>query len=134
MWGGVVATEAVIEIRSYVRREFEEATSRVHYWIDLLVELPLVLAVVATGVASLCLVEEPTGRHALKLVFAGAAIAVNLVCIFIVLRRDRNRAAGSPPERLRRASRAVLACFVVGLLGAAVAAVLGFSLALARLR
>jgi ABC-type molybdate transport system permease subunit len=54
MWGGVVATEAVIEIFPFRRRELHAATIRFHYWIDLLVELPLVLAVIATGIVLLC--------------------------------------------------------------------------------
>jgi len=51
LWGGVVATEAVIEVYPFRQRELHTATIRFHYWIDLLVELPLVLAVIATGSA-----------------------------------------------------------------------------------
>ena len=133
MWGGVVATEAVIEVTPFRTRDLAEATIRLHYWIDLLVELPLVLAVVATGIASVCLSDRITGMHLVKFAFAGAAVGVNLFCIVVVLRRDRQRRAGATPEHLRRASRIVLACFAVGLACAAVAATLGFSLALTRL-
>jgi len=133
MWGGVVATEAVIEIYPFRTHDLAEATIRLHFWIDLLVELPLVLAVVATGIASVCLSEQITGMHVVKIAFAGAAVGVNLFCIVVVLRRDRQRRAGATPERLRRASQVVLACFAVGLACAAVAAVLGFSLSLTRM-
>jgi len=133
MWGGVVATEAVIEVYPIRTHDLAEATSRFHYWIDLLVELPLVLAVVATGIASVCLSDRITGLHVVKIAFAGAAVGVNLFCIAVVLRRDRQRRAGATPEHLRRASRIVLACFAVGLACAAVAATLGFSLGMARL-
>ena len=133
MWGGVVATEAVIEIYPFRTHDLAEATSRFHYWIDLLVELPLVLAVVATGIASICLSEHITRLHVVKIAFAAAAVGINLFCIAVVLRRDRQRRAGASPEHLRRASRIVLACFAVGLACAAMAATLGFSLALTRL-
>ena len=133
MWGGVVATEAVIEVYPFRKGDLAEATSRFHYWIDLLVELPLVLAVLATGIASVCLSEHITRLHIVKIAFGGAAIAVNLLCIAVVLRRDRQRLAGATSERLRTASKVVLACFAVGLACAAVAAVLGFSLGMARL-
>jgi hypothetical protein len=133
MWGGVVATEAVIEIYPFRTRDLAEATSRFHYWIDLLVELPLVVAVAATGITAACLTDHLTGTHIVKIASAGAAIAVNLFCIAVVLRRERQRRAGAPPERLRRASRIVLACFALGLACAAAAATLGFSLALTRL-
>ncbi|MEJ2581815.1 MAG: hypothetical protein P8127_09325 [Acidobacteriota bacterium] len=35
LWGGVVATEAVIEILPFRRRELHSATIRFHYWISL---------------------------------------------------------------------------------------------------
>lgn len=134
MWGGVVATEAVLEVASYRSSDLAEATSRFHYWIDLLVELPVVLGVLATGITAAILSTHLTWTHAVKFTFAGLAVAVNLFCIAVVLRRDRQRLAGAAADRLRNASRVVLACFALGLLCAAVAATLGFSLALARFR
>ena len=134
LWGGVVATEAVVEVYAFKKRELAGAASRFHYWIDLLVELPIVLAVLGTGIAVACLVEHITRLHLVKLGFAGAAVGVNLFCIAVVLRRDRRRQAGAAPAELHSASRMVLACFAVGLLCAAVAALLGFSLASGRVR
>jgi hypothetical protein len=134
LWGGVVATEAVIELYPFRRREGHAATIRLHYWIDLLVEAPLVLAVAATGVALLASVDDVTPRHLVKVAFGAAAIAVNLVCIAVVIRRGRSLERSGEDPRLWRASRTVLACFAVGLACAAVAATLGFGFALDRLR
>ena len=134
MWGGVVATEAVIEIHAFRKRELAGAASRFHYWIDLLVELPIVVAVAGTGIAVACLLDHITRWHLVKIGFAAAAVGVNLFCIAVVLRRDRQREAAADTARLRDLSRVVLACFAVGLLCAAVAAVLGFSLASSRMR
>jgi hypothetical protein len=133
MWGGVVATEAVVEVYAFRRPGLAEAAIRLHYWIDLLVELPLLVAVIATGIASACL-SDITRLHVVKIAFASAAIGVNLFCIAAVLRRDRQRLAGATSQRLRSGSRVVLACFAVGLTLAAVAVVIGFSLAMGRLR
>ena len=44
-------TELVIEVYPYKNRGLYLSTIHFHYWIDLLVELPLVLGVIATGVA-----------------------------------------------------------------------------------
>jgi len=132
LWGGVVATEAVIEISPFRHRELHTATIRMHYWIDLFVELPLVIAVAATGGTLLYLTESITRLHIVKVSFAGAAVAVNLFCIAVVLRRAR-RIDSAEETALWRASRVVLACFVVGLACAAVAATLGFRLGLGRL-
>ncbi|HSL19475.1 MAG TPA: hypothetical protein VLB51_16335 [Methylomirabilota bacterium] len=131
LWGGVVATEAVVEVLPFRRPELHPAAIRFHTWIDLLVELPLVLAVVGTGAALALTVEPLTRAHLVKIGFAGAAVAVNLFCIAVVLRRGRwlERATGDDTP-LWRGSRTVLACFAVGLACAAVAAALGFRLAL----
>ena len=72
LWGGVVATEAVIEILPFRQRELHAATIRFHYWIDLLVELPLVLAVIATGSRALWILTDPvTPLHLVKIGLGG---------------------------------------------------------------
>ena len=133
MWGGVVATEAVIEVLPFRRRELHSATIRFHFWIDLLVELPLVLAVVATGAVLFFLTDEVTPLHFVKIGLGGAAVAVNLFCIVVVVKRGRRLQRDTDDGPLWRASRVVLACFAAGLLCAAGAAVLGFRFALERL-
>jgi hypothetical protein len=133
LWGGVVATEAVIEILPFRRPELHGPTIRLHYWIDLLVELPLVLAVAATGGILVTLAPDITGLHLVKVAFASGAIAVNLFCIAVVLVRAHRLDRGTSPDTLWAASRTVLACFVAGLACAAVAATLGFRFALERL-
>lgn len=132
MWGGVVATEAVIEVFPFKQKDLHGATIRMHYWIDLLVELPLVIAVIASGTTLLFLVDEITSLHVVKVAFGGAAAAVNLACIAVVVRRAR-RLESADETTLWRASRFVLACFVVGLVFAAVAATIGFRLGLTRM-
>jgi len=133
LWGGVVATEAVIEVYPFRKRELHAATIRFHYWIDLLVELPLVLAVIATGAGLWYLTDPVTPLHLVKIGLGGAAVAVNLFCIVVVVKRGRRLESDADDETLWRASRTVLACFAAGLLCAAGAAVLGFRFVLERM-
>ena len=133
MWGGIVATEAVVELLPFRRRELHAAAIRYHYWIDLLVELPMVLAVIGTGTTLLVLTQSVTPLLMVKVFLGGAAVAVNLFCITVVVRRGRGLERSADEASLWRASRTVLACFAVGLLCAAGAAVLGFRFALDRL-
>lgn len=133
MWGGVVATEAVIELYPFRHPELHPATIRFHYWIDLLVELPLVLGVLATGVALLLSVNPVTPLHLVLIGFGGAAVAINLFCIVVVVKRGRRLKLSADDGPLWRASRIVLACFATGILCAGGAALLGFRFALERL-
>jgi len=132
LWGGVVATEAVIELYPFRRRELHPAAIRFHYWIDLLVELPLVLAVIATGTALALSMDALSGLHWAKILLGATAVAINLFCIVVVVRRGRRLDRDDSSEPLWRASRIVLACFALGLLAAAGAATLGFRFALER--
>lgn len=133
LWGGVVATEAVIEVYPFRHPGAHAATIRLHYWIDLIVEAPLVLAVVVTGGILLITTQSITPLHLVKVGFASAAIAVNIYCIVVVIRRGRGLDRRGDDALFWGASRVVLACFVVGLACAGVAAVLGFNLAFSRL-
>ena len=133
LWGGVVATEAVIEVHPFRQRDLHAATIRFHYWIDLLVELPLVLAVIATGATLFFLTETVTPLLLVKIGLGGAAVAINLFCIVVVVRRGRRLEGHGDEDSLWRSSRTVLACFATGLLCAAGAATLGFRFALERL-
>ena len=133
MWGGIVATEAVVELLPFRRRELHAAAIRYHYWIDLLVELPMVLAVIGTGATLLVLRQSVTPLLMVKVFLGGAAVLVNLFCITVVVRRGRGLERSTDEASLWRASRTVLACFAIGLLCAAGAAVLGFRFALDRL-
>jgi hypothetical protein len=132
-WGGIVATEAVIELHPFRHPDQHPASIRLHYWIDLLVELPAVLLVLASGVLLLTRLPQIGPLHIIKVGFAAAAITVNLFCIWVVVRRGRDLERNGADERLWRASKIVLGCFGVGLLCAAVAAGLGFYLASLRL-
>lgn len=133
LWGGVVAAEAVVEVAPFRQKDLHPAAIRFHYWIDLLVELPLVLAVVATGTTLLFLTDPLTPLHWLKVSFGAAAVAINLFCIAVVVKRGRRLRHVPDDTPLWRFSRIVLACFATGLLCAAGAAFLGFRFAFERL-
>lgn len=122
-WLGVVLAEVVLELLPLRRPELRRATSVFHFYIDLFVELPVLMAVVATGVLLL-------GRHPIDTLVvvkvAGGALAVlaNLTCVGVVIARHLG-----PPEAIERRSRLVIATAAVGAPGAAVALYLGARLA-----
>lgn len=133
LWGGVVATEAVVELFPFRRRELHEQAIRFHYWIDLLVELPILLLVLASGLLLVSRLWPLSSLHLLKLGLVSVAFASNLVCIMLVLGRRRHLEAGVGEAALWRETRRILACFAVGLPFAGVGAALGFTLAFQRM-
>jgi hypothetical protein len=133
MWAGLVATESVVELVPFRKKALHGPAIEFHYWIDLLVEGPLLAAVVASGLA-LALTTDLTALHAVKIALGGTAIAVNAWCLAVVVRRRRLMTATAPDADLWRQSRRVLLAFAVGLPAGVAAAVLGFTLAAARMR
>jgi hypothetical protein len=101
MWGGLVAAELVMEA---VCRAPERAAlaAEIHFWLDVILELPLIAGVIATGAVLLARGWPPDARHALKLALAGAAIATNLYCVGVVIRRRARRDDALALERLQR--------------------------------
>ncbi|MBI5480513.1 MAG: hypothetical protein HY906_16770 [Deltaproteobacteria bacterium] len=133
LWGGVVATEAVIELLPLRRRELHAPTIRQHYWIDLLVELPLILGVVASGAWLAVRVWPLSVTHLVKLGCVLVPLAANLTCIALVVRRKRRLDAGETEAELWRGTHRIFASAAVGLPFALVGAGLGLWLASMRM-
>jgi hypothetical protein len=124
-WAGVVLVEAVIEQLGEAR-DMEAAAIRAHFWIDVLVELPLIAAVLTTGAVLLMRGWPPPPAHLVKLGCAFAAVAINLYCALVVIVRYRTR---GDLETARRHSRRVRLS-ALGVPFGVLAAYLGFSYAL----
>lgn len=133
LWGGVVFTETVMEVLPFRRPELHRSTILFHYWTDLLVELPIILGVLATGALTLARSWPPGPATIAKIACAGGAVAANLTCIALVVRRRRLLDRGADDAALRRSSKTLVLLGVVGMPLAAVAAGLGFWLASQRM-
>lgn len=121
LWGGVVTAEVVLELvaRSVAERAF---VARVHFWIDLLVEIPLLVLVLASGVVLVVRAGELSAAMLAKIGCALVAIAFNADCVRWVVRRFVARADDSAVDRLTRRIRFSIAglpfglvAFVIGL-------------------
>lgn len=125
-WGGIVATESILELYPFRRRELHAQTITFHYWIDLLVELPALVGVVGSGLILTVLAWPLSGLHWIKFACAAGAITANILCIAMVLRRKRLLADGSSEEDLWRWTRRVVLSAKIGLPLGVAAAALGF--------
>lgn len=137
MFLGVFAAESVLELSAFMGEQSREKlfqNIRVHYWIDNLVELPVVFAVIASGIAMIFLVDKLTTLHYIKIACVAAMFISALPCAIIVNRRYHALKKGHPEDKLRQSTitmiRAVsflMSPFLIGAL------CLGFYLAFFRI-
>ena len=104
---GVVATETVMELLPLRKKDLHHSAIRFHVWIDLLLELPIALGVIATGIAMATLVKELTPIHLIKIACASTAFALGLTCIWRVIRRNRFRENKEPEDILEKETRKI---------------------------
>jgi len=88
VWLGIVVTEALFEF-SGSDPDSLRAAARFHYTVDMFGELPVLAAVVMTGVLLVVQVGPLTPLHYVKIAASLAAIGSNLVCaVWVVQRRS----------------------------------------------
>jgi hypothetical protein len=88
LWAGLVLGESVLELAAHDQAGRRQAAA-IHYWMDVLIELPLLLAVLATGAWLAWRAWPLTPLHLFKIGAALVAVGLNLYCIGVVLVRYR---------------------------------------------
>src|SRR5262249_22181211 len=76
-WAGLVASELIMEAVCCDDASARQAAV-IHFWLDVLLEVPLVLGIVATGAVLLARAWPPSGVLLAKLALAATAIGCNL--------------------------------------------------------
>lgn len=122
-WFGVIGAEFVIERSRAQSRPHGYAVARNHYWIDLLLEVPVALIVLATGLM-LLRDAEPSAALAVKVAAGVIAVAVNVLCLVPVIRRRVAADAGDLAAVIRH-SRVIDRITVAGLPAGVLALVIG---------
>jgi len=133
IWGGIVVTEGVLELLPFLKKDLLKPTVIFHYYIDIMLELPIILLVLTTGIINLFFVPI-TSLQVIKVSAAAVAITANLYCIVLVIGRYRSLQAGAANRILAEKHQRILRCAAIGLPFAAVAAVLGFYIAMRLLQ
>ena len=130
LWGGVVLAESVIELWGRRREDLLRPTATFHFWIDLLIEGPIILLVITSGLVILLSLDRLVWLHAVKIGAALLAVSANGYCIFQVIYRYRELRAGADSARLLVLTRRVFLSALAGMPLALVAIVLGLFLTL----
>lgn len=97
LWGGVLACEGLMEFLPVKTALEGKQIAKLHYRIDLLLEAPLLLAILITGVLLLGDVQW-SALLVVKVVAALVLIAANAACIAVVVKRYRDL-AGAGDDR-----------------------------------
>lgn len=120
-WIGTVLVEALFERALLGQgRDKELALARLHWQVDKLVELPLLIVVLASGAKLLGQVPHAPLLRA-KLACAALAIFANLYCIWLVRLRLKVAEAGAWElfAMIDKRQHQIGALVLIGLLGAA---------------
>lgn len=132
LWGGVVITEAVIELYPYKEKTLHDSAVTFHYYIDIFVEGPLLLGVLLTG-SILAWSIKLTALHYIKITAGLTAITMNFICIVLVIKRKLLKDRGVGKDVLWRYSRYIITTAVIGIPAAMVAVYLGLTLGYQRM-
>jgi protein-S-isoprenylcysteine O-methyltransferase Ste14 len=102
----VYGCETVVE-GSHAKDELHPTAIRIHYLIDIFLEIPLMIGIFATGVILSFQVEEITTPHA-WLIACGTIVVFSCVFCFLRFVRTRRRLWTVRPSITRGSSRSVI--------------------------
>lgn len=117
VWMGCVTIEAILETFAHRDAALRAGVARIHFWIDMLAEIPAFTLVAVSGIA-LYRPELMHGSYAVMVIGGTIAIAVNVLCVLPVIRR--RQAANSDgiaagPAQLALQTRWIFAAFAAGM-------------------
>jgi len=117
VWVGVVGAEFIIEFAGMKDDEALKRASLLHYKTDVWVEIPAFAIVLVTGLMMVN-ASHLTGLFLVKIIFAVAAILLNLVNVYAVFRRRRfalvdDMEGVQSTARLIQVSGLIIPCFLI---------------------
>lgn len=119
LWGGCVAVEMLLESSARSDPRLRAQVARYHDAIDRFIEIPILIAVLVTGLLLLQL-ERLHGWYLVLVVSGSTAVLINLLCVIPVVRRKRAVDAGEM-SRVDAESRWIFRAFWTGAPAAALA-------------
>lgn len=117
VWLGCITIEAILETFAHRDAALRAGVARIHFWIDMLAEVPAFTLVAVSG-AMLLQPGLMQGHYALMVVAGSFAIAVNLLCVLPVVRRRHVANASADPAtdtHLGKQTRWIFVAFAAGL-------------------
>ena len=125
VWVGLVLAEVLLEVFAH-RGLLVPAVATLHYWIDALFEIPLLLGILVTGVILTARLPDLDGLHAVKV--ASGLVAIGATAFAVRVVRER-REEISLPDRVAHHQRQLVLAAVVAVPAGLVAGVIGLTYA-----
>ena len=124
IWAGCVAVEMVIEF--YGRKEIgkQHQTAQLHYLIDLCVEIPVLIMVLASGMMLFDASKLTVPYYKLKIIMGFIPIGINALCVIPVALRKKAADRSDEPV-MKRNTKWIFAAFYSGFAAALVALGIG---------
>ena len=113
LWGGCIAVEGVLEFAASKDPSTMQTVGRLHYWIDIVVEIPAFMGVLITGLLMLNFARLAAPMYLAKITLGSFAILVNVLCVIPVCRR-RGALDANDLAEVKRRSRQIYFAFGVG--------------------
>jgi len=88
VWGGLLSAEFIVEALA-TDVAVERVVARLHFLMDILIELPILLGVLTTGIVLAVRAWPLTPLHWIKLSCALTAMGFNAYCAVLVVARHR---------------------------------------------
>lgn len=88
VWLGCIATESVMEAGREKSISHHQAVAEIHKWIDIFVEIPMVILVLVTGVLLFSQHPQPDIIK-IKVALGLIAISLNLLCFYFIIKRNQ---------------------------------------------
>lgn len=126
LWGGCVLVEILLELRALKNEAIHKTIPELHYWIDVVVECPLLALVLLTGI----LLFDPskaTSSYLLKVGCGLLAVSANLVCVLFVILRKKASDAGNAAG-IEKFTRLVFSTVFIGVPAGGIALYMGMRL------
>ncbi|MBI2891251.1 MAG: hypothetical protein HYY13_10770 [Nitrospirae bacterium] len=104
-------SEGVVELYAYLKKRPRAelfAVSAVHYWIDVLVEFPILIAVAVTGIWLAVAIPHLTTLHIVKILLFGGFALLAFPCPLNVVKRFRLVQNNGTEEEIEACTRNIV--------------------------
>ena len=124
LWGGLVLVEMILEFSLRKDRAQKHLIAQMHYRIDLIAEIPILIGVLVSGLLLLNLDSLSSPLYLAKVICGLSPVIINGLCLFPVIKR-KQASDHNDEASMERYTKMVFLAFGTGFFMAAIALGIG---------